>query len=210
MRQQTTRSKLAASVLDLQVAVGLRAEVALIEMVHAHETVLSSGCVTVAIWRDSDAKESIMSEDPPQGKSDNARVHGTEVTFDTADLLLKDLVPESCFEFSLPQRCRRYAHGVLTTTQQDVWLPACNRCTVQGRLRSVRFQNCQRLCFMQLSWDTCVNCARLNCNKRTYSSSLVFAACDEVRMIGTQLKVGNDIHVCPLVVEHLVTGLRVE
>lgn len=73
------------------------------------------------------------------------------MTLDAADLLLEDLVPESGLEFALPQRCRRYAHGVLTTAQQYVWLPTCNRCTVQGRLRSVRFQDFQRLCFMQLS-----------------------------------------------------------
>ena len=41
-------------VLDLEVAVRLCTEVALVEVVHADETVLATGCVAVALRRDRD------------------------------------------------------------------------------------------------------------------------------------------------------------
>ena len=43
-----------ALLLDLQVTVRLGAEVALVEVMHTHETVLTARCVAVALWRDGD------------------------------------------------------------------------------------------------------------------------------------------------------------
>lgn len=42
--------------LDLEVAVRLRAEVAVVEVVHAHEAVLAARRVAVALWRHRDSK----------------------------------------------------------------------------------------------------------------------------------------------------------
>ena len=74
----------------------------------------------------------------------DARVHGTEVTLDTADLLLEDLVPEPRLELALPEGRRRDAHGILTTAEQNIRLVRGDGSAVQWRLRHVRLEDCQR------------------------------------------------------------------
>ena len=71
---------------------------------NTHVTVLSSGTIAGA-----------------------SRVHGnsverTEMTTDTADLVLEDLVVESGLEFTLAGGCRCDVHGGLATTENDVFL----------------------------------------------------------------------------------------
>lgn len=51
---------------------------------------------------------------------EDSRVDGTEVALDTTDFLLEDLVPEPRLEFTLSERCCRYAHGILSTAEEDL------------------------------------------------------------------------------------------
>lgn len=78
------------------------------------------------------------------------RVHGSKVTLHAANLLFEDLVPEPGLELTLPQRCRGNAHGILTTTKQDVGLRRCKCSTVEGRLRDERLENGDRACLVDL------------------------------------------------------------
>ena len=43
-----------------------------------------------------------------------------------------------------------------------------------------------------------------------YPSGLVFATCDEVCPIGSQLKVGHEVHVRAFIVQDFVACLRIE
>lgn len=96
------------------------------------------------------------------------------MTFNSTNLLLEDLVPEPGLELSLTQRRRRYVHGFLAATKEDLATPAKNGCTfratltddhqsnthvrhlrcdsgaIQRRLRRKRLQDLQGLRFMYL------------------------------------------------------------
>jgi hypothetical protein len=55
------------------------------------------------------------------GRVDCNRVERSEVTPDATNLLLEDAVPEPGLELALPLRGRRDGHGVLTSTEDNVW-----------------------------------------------------------------------------------------
>ncbi len=78
------------------------------------------------------------------------RVHGTKMTLHAANLLLEDLVPEPGLKLTLPQRRRRHAHSILTTTKQDVGFRRRNCGAVEGRLRDERLENGDRACLVDL------------------------------------------------------------
>lgn len=91
-------------------------EVRLVELVHAHISVLSAGCVALA-----------------------GRVHGdgverAEMPTDAADLLLEDLVVEARLELSLARRGRRDVHGRLATAEDDKVFLWRDGGGVQGRV----------------------------------------------------------------------------
>lgn len=48
------------------------------------------------------------------------RIDGTEMALDTANFLLKDLVPEPGLKFTLTQRGCSDIHSLLTTTQEHL------------------------------------------------------------------------------------------
>ena len=139
------------------------------------------------------------------------------MTLDAPDFLLEDAMPETGFEFALSQRRRRDAHGFLTAAQQDLHTErtkhqsditdchagwgggggthvghvGCERGAVEGRLCLERLEHGERLGVV-------------------YARRLVLAARDEVRAVGGELQVGDDVHVGALVREHLVARARVE
>lgn len=88
--------------LRLPLHLVLEVEVGLVEVVHAHVTVLTSGAVRCALGVHSDV------------------VEGTEVTTYTADLLGEDLVVETRFEFTLASRGGCDVHGGLSSAEDDV------------------------------------------------------------------------------------------
>lgn len=61
-------------------------------------------------------------------------------------------------------------------------------------------------------------CRRRSVSKRVfartdygkYPGSLVFAAGDKVRPVSTKLKIGDNVHMCPLIIQYLVTRLNIE
>jgi hypothetical protein len=68
-------------------------EVRLVEVVHAHISVLSSAAVAGTLWVYGDV------------------VEGTEVTTHTTDFLRKNFVVKAGLEFSLPSRCSGNVHS---------------------------------------------------------------------------------------------------
>ena len=132
--------------LNLEIAVRLCSEVALVEVMYAHEAVLPSRRIAVALWRNSDPVHVALSQLNVRttGRNSNARVDRTEVTLDAADLLLQDLVPESRLELTLPERGRRDTHRVLTTTEQYIGFKRCDGGAVQRSLGHICLQHYKR------------------------------------------------------------------
>lgn len=92
-------------------------------MVDTHVTVLTTGAVHVSERADGDV------------------VERTEVTSDTANLLLKDLVVETGFELSLTGRGGCDIHGGLTTTENDVVLDGSDGCAVERGICDVGLED---------------------------------------------------------------------
>lgn len=100
-------------------------------------------------------------------------------------------MPKARLELALPRACHRDIHRILSTSQQHIRLPADDRRTVQRRLRRVRLEHTERARVVQ-------------------PRGLILARGDEVRAIGRDLKIRDDIHVRPLVVVHFFARLGVE
>jgi hypothetical protein len=100
-------------------------KVGLVEVVHAHITVLSSTAVSGAL-----------------GMYGNV-VEGTEVTTDTANLLHEDLVVEARFEFSLASRSGGDVHGSLSSTKDNVVFYGSDGGAVEGCIGDIGFQDVQ-------------------------------------------------------------------
>lgn len=88
------------------------------------------------------------------------RVDGSKMTLHAANLLLEDLVPEPSLEFTLPQRRRRDAHSVLTTTKQDIGLRRRNGGTIEGCFRDERLENGDRARLVDLQGSRHHGCRR--------------------------------------------------
>lgn len=110
-------------------------KVGLVEVVHTDVTVFTTGGVGRT------------------GGVDGNGVEGTEVTTDTADLVLEDLVVEASFEFTLPGRGRGDIHGGLTTTQDHVVLLGRNRGAVQGGIGRIGLEDGEVTGGQKLRWS---------------------------------------------------------
>lgn len=100
-----------------------KVEVTLVEVVNTDVTVLSAACVALAVGVDGDG------------------VEGTEMTSDTADLVLEDLVVETGFEFTLSGRSSGDIHGGLTTTKDNKVLLGGDGGAVEGGIGGVGLQD---------------------------------------------------------------------
>lgn len=111
-------------ILDLKISIRLHPEIALVKVMHAHETILSSRREAVAFWRDRDAVGVSNTSQQTRGEDRGCkyrRVDWPEVAFYPPDLFFKDLVPEARLELALAKRRRRHTHGILSTTEQNLW-----------------------------------------------------------------------------------------
>jgi len=70
---------------------------------------------------------------------------GTEVTTDTANLVLEDLVVESSLEFTLASGGRGDVHGGLTTTENDEVLLPGHAGAVEGGITGVGLEDLEIL-----------------------------------------------------------------
>jgi hypothetical protein len=119
------------------------------------------------------------------------RINRTEMTLDTTDFLLEDLVPEACLELALAEARRRDVHRILATAEQHVRHARRERGAVQWCLRRVRLEHPQSLRFV-------------------HARALVLGAGDEVARIRRQLEVRDNIAVSALIALDLLARLRVE
>ncbi len=94
-------------------------KVALVEVVDTNVTVLTTRAVALA------------------GGVGGDGVEGTEVTTDTANLVLEDLVVETGLELTLAGRGTGDIHGGLTTTEDDEVLLGCDCSAVEGGVGGV-------------------------------------------------------------------------
>ena len=72
-------------------------------MVHAHEAILATGRVAVALRRNGDPGPTSTIKTGGRIEEEDLRVDGTEVPLYSANLLLEELVPEPRLEFTLPK-----------------------------------------------------------------------------------------------------------
>ena len=108
---------------DLPLNLVHEVKVWLVEVVHAHVTVLSSTAVSGSLGVHGDV------------------VERTEVTTYTANLLGKDLVVETRFELTLAGRGGCNIHGGLTSAKDNVVFYRSNGSAVEGSVGNIRFQD---------------------------------------------------------------------
>jgi hypothetical protein len=101
----------------------LEVKVRLVEVVHAHVSVLSTTAVAGALWMYGDV------------------VEGTEVTTHTTDFLHEDLVVEAGFEFTLARRCGSDVHGSLSSSENHVVFYGGDGGAIEGRVGNVRLED---------------------------------------------------------------------
>lgn len=102
-------------------------EVWLVEVVHAHVTILSSTAVSGALWVHGDV------------------VERTEMTTHTTNLLHEDLVVEAGFKLSLTGRSGGDVHGGLSSTEDNVVFDGCDSGAVEGCVGDVRLEDVELL-----------------------------------------------------------------
>lgn len=88
-------------------------------------------------------------------RADGDVVERTEVTSDTANLLLEDLVVETGFELSLAGRGGGDVHGCLTTAEDDVVLDGSDGCAVEGSVCDVGLEDFEIVCGDELWGVVC-------------------------------------------------------
>lgn len=98
-------------------------KVALVKVVHTDVTVLTTTGVA------------------PAGRVGGDGVKRTEVTTNTADFVLEDLVVETSLEFTLASGGSGDFHGGLTTTKDDKVLLGGNGCAVERGIAGVRLED---------------------------------------------------------------------
>lgn len=98
-------------------------KVGLVKVVHTDVTVLTTRGVCCTLGVDTDG------------------VEGTEVTTDTADFVLEDLVVETSLEFTLASGGGGDIHGRLTTSQDHVFLLGCDGGAVEGGVGNVGLED---------------------------------------------------------------------
>lgn len=133
---------------------------------------------------------------------------GTEVTADTPNLVLEDLVVEPRLEFTLARGGRGDVHGGLATAEDDKVLLAGDAGTVEGRIGGVGLEDLEVLGGDELGgvsgpvlgWGDC---------RCTYLGRLVLAGGDEVCPVGGPLEIGNGlVEVVDGVVGNQIAGLH--
>jgi hypothetical protein len=91
------------SVISIQITIRFRLEVAIVKVVHTHETVLATGCIADSCRMHSDSDIQRKSKNTfIEVQERDARIDGPKVTFHPPYFFLKDFVPESCLKFTLP------------------------------------------------------------------------------------------------------------
>lgn len=88
-------------------------------------------------------------------------VERTEVTSDTTNLLLENLVVEASFEFSLTSRGSGNIHGCLTTTKNDVVLDGSDGGAVEGSICDIGFEDFEVICSDELWREEKIRLARM-------------------------------------------------
>ena len=114
--------------VHLQIAIGLRFEIAVIKVVHPYKTVFSAGCIALPWWVNCNSiyRISLGIFFVKNGAAggwvypSDLRVYGTEMTFDPANFFFEDKMPKASFEFALASRSGGDGHGFLTTAQKNL------------------------------------------------------------------------------------------
>lgn len=162
------------------------------------------------------------------------------MSFDSSDFFLKDHVPESCFKLSLTERRRCDAHRILTTSEQylcrrkaaikkinfminprlgidsgirwtDIWFIGCESSTVERGFGSECFYDQQSPSIVNLPRPADLSGSQREIKQgRTHPRGLIFAACDKVRPVWSQLQIRHHIHMCSLVIENLLSGFSIK
>lgn len=114
MQAHRKRTDLLHSVDSFPLDLVVEVEVALVEVVNSHVSVLSAAGIALAC------------------RVGGNSVEGTEVTSDTADLVLENLVVETGLELTLTGRGSGDIHSGLTTTEDDEVLLGGDSGTVEG------------------------------------------------------------------------------
>jgi hypothetical protein len=111
------------AILSLALHLVQKVEVALVEMMDADITVLSAAGVALA------------------GRVGGDGVEGTEVTADTTNFVLEDLVVEAGLELSLASRSSSDVHGGLTATENNEIFLGGDGGAVEGGITDVRLED---------------------------------------------------------------------
>jgi hypothetical protein len=173
MQAHRKRTYLLHSVDSFPLDLVVEVEVALVEVVNSHVSVLSAAGIALAC------------------RVGGNSVEGTEVTSDTADLVLENLVVETSLELTLTGRGSGDIHSGLTTTKDDEVLLGGDGGTVERCVGYVSLED-------------------LEVASRDELGSLVLAGSNEVEAVGRPLEI--DDRLLKLVngdVVEQVTGLGV-
>ena len=112
-------------------------EVSLVKLVNSNVTILTSRGISLSLWVDRNSVLNKYQYCCITGLGSRASYQRTKVTTNTANLLLKDLVIKSSFEFTLSRRGSSDVHSGLTTSQDDEVFFWCNRCTVERGIGNI-------------------------------------------------------------------------
>ncbi len=145
-----------------------KVKVRLIEMVNTNVTVLTTRSIGRAGGVDVDG------------------VERTEVTLDTANLVLEDLVVETGLEFTLAGGGCSDIHSGLATSQNNVVLLSCDGGAVQWGIGDVGFHDSEVTGRHKLDWISYIFSTQV---QAAYLGGLVFRGGKEVAAVGRELNV---------------------
>lgn len=164
-----------------------KVKVRLIEMVNTNVTILTTRSVGRA------------------GRVGVDGVERTEVTLDTANLVLKDLVVETSLEFTLAGGGCSNIHSGLATSQNNVVLLGCDCGAVQWGIGDVGFHDSKVTGRHKLDWISYDFSTQV---ETAYLGGLVFRGGKEVAAVGRELNVVDLlVELVRLDVFQLFTGL---
>jgi hypothetical protein len=155
------------SISDLQIAIWLRLEVGLVEVMYTNESVLSSGRIRSAGWMNGDPKGQGQKSHRLGSTIANSRIDRSEMAFYTPNLLFEHFVPKPRLELTLAQRSRCDTHRLLTTAKQNlegminegggihvednhIWFEGRECCAIQLCLRCISLEHHEVFCIVYL------------------------------------------------------------
>lgn len=93
----------------------------------------------------------------------------------------------------------------------DIWFIGCESSTVERGFGSECFYDQQSPSIVNLPRPADLSGSQREIKQgRTHPRGLIFAACDKVRPVWSQLQIRHHIHMCSLVIENLLSGFSIE